>query len=134
MMKMASFEIHMKKHELFRRDASNEQNSPPTRVEALFEASFHLIEACAARKGVHINKHQLVRSTLLKHESILGEHTEQVWRAFNELENQIRPGQAYGGKIDGEALERAQQLVERVEKACDKVLRSSPDQPSRNPI
>jgi len=122
MMNMASFNIHMKKYGLFRRDAANEQNSPPTRIEALFEACFHLIEACAAKNRVHINKHQLVRSKLLEHQAILGEDTEQVWRAFNELENQIRPGQAYGGKIDGEALERARRLAERVEEACHKVL------------
>lgn len=131
---MASFEIHIRKYDLFTADALNEQNSPPTRIEALFEACFHLIEACAAKEGVHINKHQLVRPTLLGHQAILGEGTEQVWRAFDELQNQIRPGQAYGGRINGEALKRAEQIAATIKEACDKVLRKASTGPARNTV
>jgi hypothetical protein len=35
-----------------------------SRIEAYFNASFHLIEAVAARIGLHIQKHQKVRSEL----------------------------------------------------------------------
>jgi len=131
---MASFEIHIKKYDLFTADGLNEQNSPPTRIEALFEACFHLIEACASKEGTHINKHQLVRPTLLRHHTILGEGSEEVWRAFDELQNQIRPGQAYGGRIDGEALKRAEQIAAIIKEACDKVLRKAPSGPARNAV
>ena len=101
---MASYETHIKKYRMFLRDAKNESNSEPTRVIAYFEAAFHLIEAVAARRRIHINKHQLVRR-VLEESTLFGDDTEKVWRAFQEIENQIRPGQAYGGRIDGEALE-----------------------------
>lgn len=115
---MASFEIHWKKYRLFLRDALNEQNSEPTRIEAFFEAAFHLIESVAAKNRVHINKHQLVRDTLEQNRELFQDDTERVWRAFQEIENQIRPGQIYGGSIDGEELKRTQKLFKTIERIC----------------
>lgn len=122
---MASLTIHLEKYRLFRKDASNEDNSIPTRIEAIFEACFHLIEACMAKNGLHINKHQRVRSMVISNSDVFGEDCESVWRAFQELENQIRPGQVYGGKIDGPQLERAQRLMKKVETVCNIVLRNT---------
>ena len=115
---MSTIETHKKKFEMFKADAENEQISTPTRIEAYFNASFHLIELCAATKGIHINKHQMVRRTVENQEDIFKEHTEDVWRAFQELENQIRPGQIYGGAINGEKLRRAKALFEKIERLC----------------
>ena len=122
---MASLNVHLEKYKLFRKDAQNEDNSIPTRIEAIFEACFHLIEACMAKEGLHINKHQRVRSMVINHGDVFGENSESVWRAFQELENQIRPGQAYGGKIDGPQLERAQRIMDRIENVCNIVLRNT---------
>ena len=121
---MASLIVHLEKYRLFKKDALNEDISIPTRIEALFEACFHLIEACMAEKGLHINKHQLVRKMVTDHEDVIGENSDTVWRAFQELENQIRPGQIYGGKIDGPQLERAQEIMEIIESGCNTVLRN----------
>ena len=121
---MASLKVHLEKYKLFKKDALNEDNSIPTRIETIFEACFHLIEACMAKKGLHINKHQRVRSMITNHEDVFGENSESVWRAFQELENQIRPGQVYGGKIDGPQLERARNLMDRIESVCDIVLQN----------
>lgn len=118
---MSSLEIHMQKYSLFLRDAGNKENSSPTKIEAYFEAMFHLIEAIAAKNRIHINKHQLARSAL-EESKIFKEDTEKVWRAFQEIENQIRPGQAYGGAINGEALRRTEKLVAVIEDACKKFL------------
>lgn len=115
---MSSHEIHTKKYGMFFKDAENEKNSEPTRIEAYFEASFHAIEAASAQHKVHINKHQLVRNLLEKHDKIFGEDTEKIWRAFQEIENQIRPGQAYGGAVNGEALRRTQELASLIIKLC----------------
>lgn len=115
---MASYEVHKMKYEMFKKDAENEDNSIPTRIEAYFNSSFHLIDAKAAEKGRHINKHQLVRS-VLERSRILGKNTEKVWRAFQELENQIRPGQIYGGLIDGRKLKRAKELFSIIESLCE---------------
>jgi hypothetical protein len=121
---MSSFEIHIRKYRMFLRDATNEQNSEPTRIEAFFEAAFHLIEAVAAKNRIHINKHKLVRDALELNKEIFGDDSERIWRAFQEIENQIRPGQAYGGAINGEALERTRELVEIITSLCEKRLGS----------
>jgi superoxide dismutase len=115
---MSSFEVHKKKYKMFLNDAINEQNSEPTRIEAFFEAMFHLIEMVAAKRRIHINKHKLVRNVLEQDKNIFGDVTEKIWRAFQEIENQIRPGQAYGGAIDGEALERTMELVSTIQQIC----------------
>ena len=119
---MVSQDVHLQKYMMFKRDAENEQNSIPTRIEAIFEACFHLIEACMAKDGLHINKHTNVRSMITEHDSAFGESSEAVWRAFQELENQIRPGQAYGGRIDGPQLQRAQEIMNKIEDVCNTVL------------
>jgi hypothetical protein len=111
---------------MFLKDAMNEQNSEPTRVDAFFEAAFHLIEAAVARHRIHINKHQLVRKILERNKNIFEDATDKVWRAFQEIENQIRPGQAYGGAINGEALERTMELVALIQKVCEKHLGPNP--------
>ncbi len=118
---MASYDTHMKKYNMFLRDAENEENSEPTRIIAYFEAVFHLIEAVAAKRRIHINKHQLVRR-ILEESRLFDDDTEKVWRAFQEIENQIRPGQAYGGRIDGEALRRTKELVEIITEICGRFL------------
>jgi hypothetical protein len=121
---MTSLEIHREKYELFRKDSRNEDNSIPTRIEATFEACFHIIEACMAKNGLHIQRHQKVRPMIIDNENVFEEDSESVWRAFQELENQIRPGQVYGGRINGPQLERAQHLMNSIEKICNTVLRN----------
>ena len=60
-----------------------------------------------------------------EHENVFGEGSDKVWRAFQELENQIRPGQAYGGRIDGPQLERAQDIMKEIEDVCNTVLQKT---------
>ncbi|MBI4688929.1 MAG: hypothetical protein HY754_01445 [Nitrospirae bacterium] len=106
---------------MFKTDASNETNSVPLRIEAYFYAAFHLIEAMAAKTAIHIEKHQKVRTMLEKSPQIFGDKTEQVWRAFHEIENQIRPGQIYGGQINGKKLERTIELFQIIENNCGNI-------------
>lgn len=61
---MSSSETHLEKYRMFKADANNEGNSIPTRIEAYFHAAFHLIEVHAAISGIHIEKHQKVRTIL----------------------------------------------------------------------
>lgn len=116
---MSTKETHMQKYEMFKHDAENETVSNPMRKEAYFSAAFQLIEVCTDKKGIHINKHQLVR-TVLEKSKMFDEDTEGIWRAFQELENQIRPGQIYGGAINGEKLKKAKALFEKIEAVCKK--------------
>jgi len=46
-----------------------------------------------------------------------------VWRAFQRIENQIRPGQLYEGKINGEAVEDTEKNFREIEEICLKLLR-----------
>lgn len=119
---MASQNIHLKKYGLFKRDAENEENSIPTRIEIIFEACFQIIEACMAKEKLHVNKHNRVRSMATEHNNVFGAGSDRIWRAFQEIEHQIRPGQAYGGRIDGPQLKRAQDLMEEIERICNTVL------------
>ena len=120
---MSSFEVHKKKHELFKKDAENKDNSHMTRIDAYFESCFHLIDACAALFDIHINKHQNVRKVAEENEEIFGENTQTVWNKFQELENKIRPGQAYGGRINGEQLKKAEDISEIIFNICTEVIR-----------
>src|SRR3989344_3508006 len=106
---MSSLEIHLQKFHLFRKDGYNEENSAMTRIASLFEAGFHLIESCFALHRLHINKHQLMRKFIEENPIVLKANGEEIWKSFQELENQIRPGQLYGGKINGEHLRKAQE-------------------------
>ncbi len=120
---MSSFEIHKKKHELFKKDAENKDNSHMTRIDAYFEACFHLIDACAALFDIHINKHQNVRKITEENEEIFGKDTQLIWNKFQELENKIRPGQAYGGRINGEQLKKAEEISKTIFNICNAVIR-----------
>lgn len=119
---MSDFDTHIKKFEMFKKDAENKTVSHPSRIEAYFCATYQLIEACIAKKNFHINKHQLLRSFLTEQHSTFGDDTEIIWRTFQIIENQIRPGQEYGGKINGKELKRAKENFEIIEKICKKEL------------
>ncbi len=83
---MTTVDGHLAQYEDFMKAANNEDDPPPARVEALFLATYHLIDAYAAHKGVHINKHQRVRPELKRNPAIFGEATEEVWMTFQDIE------------------------------------------------
>ena len=120
---MSQMRQHLGHYERFRADAYREENSQEIRVEALFLASYHLIEACAAKFGIHITKHQKVREELGANEGIFGSRTEEVWSAFQELENRVRPGFVYGTKRTQADFQKAVRLFEAMEKLSKEVLR-----------
>src|SRR5437899_10964844 len=71
---MSSLETHLRKAEEFR-DGALKVNEPGLLVEAWFLSAYHLIEACAAKKRVHIQKQQRVPDELQRNPTILGPHT-----------------------------------------------------------
>ena len=119
---MGSMENHIKLYEKFKHDAGNKDIYEGTRVEAYFLASFHLIESCAAKERVHINKHQRVRITLEENRFILKENTEKVWRSFQKIENQLRPKFAYTFTWTPEDMNEVKRNFNEIEKYCKKVL------------
>jgi len=114
---------HLRHYEALRADAYREENSDELRVEALFLAAYHLIEACAAKVGIHISKHQKVRDELEANVRIFGEETAKVWSAFQELENRVRPGFVYGASQSKAGFRKAVQLFESIETLCKEVLK-----------
>jgi len=119
---MATFERHMAQYKALKDMANLPAGTPQGRVELLFLAAYHLIDACAAKKGQHINKHQNVRRELEAKPIILGERTERVWRAFNDLQGDFRAKFVYGGDWKEKELEEAVQRFETVERLCLEVL------------
>ena len=119
---MSSFENHLKLHEKFRQDAENAGNYEGTRVEAYFLSAYHLIEACAAKERVHINKHHKVRETLENNSHIFREHTETVWRNFQLIENQKRPKFAYSMAWTSEDMGDVEEAYQKIVEAGHKVL------------
>lgn len=118
---MAQEDIHRTKCRGFKAAAENEDNFIPVRIGSYFEAAFHLIESVAARYGVHIDVHTRVRSALETNNDLFRDMTDAVWREFQELEKRIRPGQIYGGKINGENLRRAKEIFTKIENICEEL-------------
>ncbi len=119
---MGSMNNHMELYGKFKKDAENENNYEGTRVEAYFLAAFHLIEACAAEERVHINKHQRVREVLEENTFIFEKDTENVWRAFQRIENQLRPKFAYALTWTNEDMKDVKKNFKDIEKFCLKVV------------
>src|SRR5207247_10365301 len=92
---MSSLETHLRKAETFREGASR-VNEPGLLVEAWFLSAYHLIEACAAKKRVHIQKHQRVPDELLRNPAILGPRSSTVVDAFRYLDDNARAKFVYG--------------------------------------
>jgi len=120
---MATFERHMAQYKAFKDMANLPGATPPGRVELLFLAAYHLIDACAAKRGQHINKHQNVRRELERNSIILGERTDRVWRTFNDLQGDFRAKFVYGGGWTEKDLAAAIRSFETVERLCLEALR-----------
>ena len=115
---MGSKDNHFKLYEKFKNDAENINNFEGTRVEAYFLSAYHLIEACAAQERVHINKHQHVRSMLTKNEFIFKDNTDEMWKNFQKIENQLRPKFAYGFSWTENDMKSVETCYNTIEKIC----------------
>src|SRR2546427_13037422 len=92
---MSSLETHRRKADEFR-DGASGVKEPGLLVEAWFLSAYHLIEACAAKKRVHIQKHQRVPDELQRNPTILGPHTSTAAAAFRYLDHKARAKLVYG--------------------------------------
>lgn len=119
---MGDIENHLKLYQRFKADAENDKLFEGTRAEAYFLSAYHLIEACAAKERVHINKHQRVRQVLEDNLFILGKGTEPVWRAFQTIENQLRPKFSYGFSWTPKDIEEVIELFRTIESTCLEVM------------
>ncbi len=112
----------MEQYRAFKSMADLPDATPPGRVELLFLAAYHLIDACAAKHGQHINKHQNVRRELERNSAILGERADPVWRAFNDLQGEYRTKFVYGGRWTEKELADAIRAYASIEKLCLEAL------------
>jgi len=115
---MGSKDSHIKLYQKFKTDAENKENFEGTRVEAYFLSAYHVIESCAASERVHINKHQLVRTTLTNNTFIFNENTEKVWMNFQKIENQLRPKFTYGFTWTNDDMKTVELCYKTIEKIC----------------
>lgn len=120
---MSKYQNHKEKYLRFKKDAENEELFIPTRIEAYFNAMLHLIEAIASQYNVHIDVHKNLKRILESNPDIFGEDTKTVWSNFIKLERDIKPGQIYGSRINGEKLKDAQRVTSLIENICLKNLK-----------
>ena len=118
---MSSLETHLRKAETFREGASR-VNEPGLLVEVWFLSAYHLIEACAAKKRVHIQKHQRVPDELQRNPSILGPRSSTVADAFRYLDHNARAKFVYGDSGTRADLAKARKSFETIESICREIL------------
>lgn len=113
-----NFEVHYEKHKRFK-DSAEQDRYIPSRIEDYFKSAFHLIEAVAVKKfGLHIQKHQKVRTILKQNMEIFGDKTDEIIDEFYEIENKIRVATSYGKRHNGELLEKTQESFNKIESIC----------------
>src|SRR3970040_1983251 len=88
---MTTRDAHLQQYTDFRKGADLEANPEPLRVESLFLAVFHLIDACAAGRNVHIDKHKSVRRELDANPAIFGARTRGGGSAVQDIEARLPP-------------------------------------------
>ena len=114
---MSEFLVHFDLYKKFKNDAENKSLFNGTRVEIYFLSAYHLIESCAAKERIHINKHQNIRAVLEENEFLFGENTVVVWRSFQIIENQLRPKFTYsisGTKADLNKIIENFKIIEKI--------------------
>lgn len=119
---MGSKDNHFKLYNKFKNDAENINNFEGTRVDAYFLSAYHLIETCAAQERVHINKHQHVRSVIIKNKFIFKDDADDIWKIFQRIENQLRPKFAYGFSWTKTDMKNVEICYKKIEKICLKKL------------
>ncbi len=85
-------------------------------------SAYHFIEACAAKRRVHIQKHQQVPDELKRNPAILGSRTSAVVDAFRYLDHNARAKFVYGNSGTRADLEKARKSIEAIESICEEVL------------
>jgi len=119
---MTSRSRHLAQYEDFKKGAELEANPAQLRVEAIFLAIFHLIDACAASHNVHVNKHQRVRYELARSPAIFGDRTEEIWLTFQDIESRLRPKFVYGKNWTKKDFDSVFEKALRIERICQEVL------------
>ena len=119
---MSRFETHLAKARKFQ-EGADRATSPEVQVVAWFLAAYHLIEACAAKHRIHIQKHQRVPEELRLNPGIFVERTKEVSRAYQYLDGETRAKFVYGASGTDEELELARSSFETVRRLCEEALR-----------
>jgi len=115
---MSEFSVHFDLYKKFKKDAENETLFEGTRVESYFLAAFHLIESCAAKERIHINKHQKVRIFIEENEFLFRADSEAIWRSFQIIENRLRPKFTYSMSWTEIDLKKVIENFQIIESTC----------------
>jgi len=112
---------HLSQYRAFKTSADQPGVEIQGRVEMLFLAAYHLIDACAAKHGIHINKHQNVRRELEANPAIFGADSKSVWESFDELQGRSRAKFVYGGTWMESDIAATLRHFDTIERVCLKV-------------
>ena len=101
------------------KDSAEQDRYIPSRIEDYFKSAFHLIEAVAIKKfGLHIQKHQKIRTYLKQNPEIFGNKTDEIINEFLEIENKIRVATSYGKWHNVELIEKTKESFYKIESIC----------------
>lgn len=113
-----NFDVHYEKYMKFKESAEQDRYTP-SRIEDYFKSAFHLIEAVVFKKlGLHMQKHQKVRTILKQNPEAFGDKTDEIINEFYEIENKIRVATSYGKRHNGELLEKTQDSFKKIKNIC----------------
>lgn len=112
---------HLAEYEAHRLQGYRRSEPPPTQLASLQESACYLIDACAARRGVHIGPWKMVKGRLLLRPDILKPYTREVLAAYGEIHKMF-----LGTHVDGDEVARARVLFESIEARCRQVLARTP--------
>lgn len=119
-----NFEVHYEKYLKFKESAEQDRYVP-SRIEDYFKSAFHLIESVVVKKlGLHIQKHQKVRTVLKQNPEVFSDKIDEIINEFYEIENKIRVATSYGKRHNGELLEKTQESFNKIENICLNKLKS----------
>ena len=118
---MSSIDTHLRKAYSFR-DVAAKNDDPGMLVEIWFLSAYHFIEACAAKRRIHIQKHQRVPDELTRNPAILGSRSSEVADAFRYLDHHARAKFVYGDSGTKADLAKARRAFETIESTCLEAL------------
>ncbi len=119
---MSKLEVHFKKAREFR-DGAQRLKEPGPQVEFWFLSAYHFIEACAAKRRLHIQKHQRVPEELERNPTIFGDDTPRIAEAFRYLDGKARAKFVYGDTGTDADFKRARECFEMIKSTCEANLR-----------
>lgn len=118
---MSKLEVHLERARAYRDDAGRAKDAG-SQVELWFLSAYQFIEACAAKRRLHIQRHQKVPAELKRNLTVFGNKTAEVIESFQYLDYDARAKFVYGVSGTEADFGRARQSFEAIVAICGDLL------------